>query len=1447
MSETVVTTQFPSGLAGSLRLLGSACCVLAGTMTATAIAQETDDLLRYSLQVTIDEPAREQLKAADADLAGGDRASAAARWRAVLDAPTSAGLIPSDEVFRAPRSFVTTLLKSQSSDVLEEYLRLSDPPAKAAFDRALAANDLAALWEVARRYPMTPAARQALEEIAARCFDSAEFGSCAAACRMRVFQELNPSTLARGTPQVLSWWVISQHRGGDPAAASQILAQFAADLPRDWLDRIQRELQLSPPGADPDAAVAESSLDEAADVRDVLPSGETLWTVPFPLADESWRQAGGVIRDFEPIAHPLLALKQPLSQRDLFLTSGAGDSVAVNQSGMVGWTFHSEGLLDRAQPADVARRLLGESVLQLPSVQGDRVYWVAESWIRPPGPTGLPLLPEAREAADGVQAPPPPFNLNGPRPLRTRHIVAVSLASGEAVWRSEPLWTDADGSHLPIVVLGPPVEHRGTLFWIEQVGDVVQLVAGDRDDGRRLWSVPLGQSGLPLEFDPRRLWMKSIVRINGDRALCAPGNGAVACVDLLTRSVQWVHRLPRQDWRNAGPPMASVPPMAPRMRLWAGWQEPVLERVGSVLLWTSPESDALTALDPGTGRLVWSRRRGEGLVVQPIADRILLLESRSVSLLNSADGAVLWTSDVPPLAGRGFVARGWIVLPLRSGGTIALRARDGLRQRAAGWNAEIAGDSSADPATSLRTLTWTPNGILIQDLFGVRLEKVAAAIAGTTPQTLATGADLTSSLAALRAARESSDGDDRAGRTLELARLLEVALEAADGSQRGSLASELRALADGEADPSLRIRRLTRSLQATRSVEGAVALLAGIGETGIDDAWAEPNGLPRRRVRADAFALATLIDVPAEPPFAQSLKPEAISAIETQLQTWNDQGRPELGRQLLLRLSETEWGAGRWLESLKESSSKFLEWSQEERLGTLLALARLQAPGSPLKASATAIARSLTPTADSEPGKWPTIDPRVSPRKWTSTIEFRPGWREIAGPTSLARMNVEPQIQGRRVQFSGQGEDRPWSLFKFPDRDSASKLPSRSLQGSQDLQRSWLVGPLAIIQMGTRLYGIQPLGDDGRRQARLVWPANDQSVDAWGQASTMNVNFLPRLADVAPGPHVAELDEFGRPLAQVGPVRAAYLGVREFNRLVIYDTATGRRRWDRDGLTPKAEVFGDDEACVIWTPDTGAVEVLRPLDGGLIRRETIAPGGRDIIAIRGRMVILREDAQEKGTQLSAIDFATGRPVWTQQIGATAAGFVAGDLAGVVEPGQVRLFNATTGELRATATCETPEGLDHAAAIVDEHALVVLGSGPPTVNQTRLPLVGTGGPRRPWANGFLHGFDPETLNLRWTLPIDESVFPLDQPVDVPIFVINDALPPADEIESPLGNDRLRIFDKRTGKLLYEGFREELGRAQYVVERNEAAKWIDVRASKAIVRLRYGVDPSEAEEK
>ena len=113
----------------------------------------------------------------------------------------------------------------------------------------------------------------------------------------------------------------------------------------------------------------------------------------------------------------------------------------------------------------------------------------------------------------------------------------------------------------------------------------------------------------------------------------------------------------------------------------------------------------------------------------------------------------------------------------------------------------------------------------------------------------------------------------------------------------------------------------------------------------------------------------------------------------------------------------------------------------------------------------------------------------------------------------------------------------------------------------------------------------------------------------------------------------------------------------------------------------------------------------------------------------------------------------------------------------------------------------------------------------------------GGRRRPYANGPVYGLDPRTLELKWTIPLDRSVFPLDQPRDLPLLVINDSVIAGGLNEQEIEDNRIRCFDKRTGQPLPELVGDLIGRSGLMIERSQAEGWIEIRTSKAIFRFDF----------
>ena len=75
------------------------------------------------------------------------------------------------------------------------------------------------------------------------------------------------------------------------------------------------------------------------------------------------------------------------------------------------------------------------------------------------------------------------------------------------------------------------------------------------------------------------------------------------------------------------------------------------------------------------------------------------------------------------------------------------------------------------------------------------------------------------------------------------------------------------------------------------------------------------------------------------------------------------------------------------------------------------------------------------------------------------------------------------------------------------------------------------------------------------------------------------------------------IDDFGRVLGRVGPVRPDYLCHQSNGKLVALDTQSGKRLWERRDLPPRCLTFGDESRVYLWHTAERALTALSAIDG----------------------------------------------------------------------------------------------------------------------------------------------------------------------------------------------------------------------------------------------------------
>ncbi len=126
------------------------------------------------------------------------------------------------------------------------------------------------------------------------------------------------------------------------------------------------------------------------------------------------------------------------------------------------------------------------------------------------------------------------------------------------------------------------------------------------------------------------------------------------------------------------------------------------------------------------------------------------------------------------------------------------------------------------------------------------------------------------------------------------------------------------------------------------------------------------------------------------------------------------------------------------------------------------------------------------------------------------------------------------------------------------------------------------------------------------------------------------------------------------------------------NKLYALNAETGDELWTHSGLPESASILGGaspavDRGIIVVPYTSGQLVALRADTGRLLWEESLASIRRtDVIStladIRGRPVIDRNRviAMSNGGQMVSIDLATGRRVWTRDVGGLQSPWVAGD-------------------------------------------------------------------------------------------------------------------------------------------------------------------------------------------
>ncbi len=137
---------------------------------------------------------------------------------------------------------------------------------------------------------------------------------------------------------------------------------------------------------------------------------------------------------------------------------------------------------------------------------------------------------------------------------------------------------------------------------------------------------------------------------------------------------------------------------------------------------------------------------------------------------------------------------------------------------------------------------------------------------------------------------------------------------------------------------------------------------------------------------------------------------------------------------------------------------------------------------------------------------WSTTAPEALPdTESSSNAQFFQLPIEILPGSLCDRLDVALDHEAETLRFQGSGQTTYWDL----------KLPTENarLRNYLPLHRAWGIGPLAIVQVGTDLFGVAPLDEGGEPVPTLLWHVDllvsPSSSSPSGSGNDVDVRVLP--------------------------------------------------------------------------------------------------------------------------------------------------------------------------------------------------------------------------------------------------------------------------------------------------------------------------------------------------
>ncbi|MBI5852600.1 MAG: PQQ-binding-like beta-propeller repeat protein [Planctomycetes bacterium] len=615
-------------------------------------------------------PAGENPTTAASETAQSTGSSAHDPWRDAGESSTQSVFSADDRLYRPVQRLCHELLAAMPPEAVAWYRAQYAVHADRELDAARRARDVAALELVHDRWFLTRAANQALRTAGDLLMDQGRMRAAYQAYRrlLDVHQES-----ARRDAGLDDLWLRTRAMLclallGERSSAGAVIDELREHHAMDSL-RIQGELVPVAGLAESDAfrAVGVAHAAETARTRATafrspnerpVPLFEHRFTDPAPYRPGKGQDDQGQVvfigNDNEsPSATPRYGDFQP-GTHACFLPGGAPDSATL------AFFDHFRVTLVEASSGKLLASTTLDATVPGPAPGTPRVRIPAYDWN------------VLRVGADAERI----YSVTGPSGRRLAGMKSVLRTTLEARRRSdlEPVWsTEASQELRDVTFLAAPTVEGSKLFVPAMHAGTYWLLALNANDGSILFRTPLHREGTELAKPPT-----VPVVVDAGSAYVLTNAGALASVDVLSGSIEWIRRYERSD--PIRPPRRR--PVADTQRQVAfggqyfrelpldGFAPSDLVVEGGLVVIAPSDGEELICVDGATGEPRWMcERRDMQYVIGAELGLLFLGGEDSVTAIGLASGVRLWRSSLPAFEGstrwrgRGLVRDGRLLVP----------------------------------------------------------------------------------------------------------------------------------------------------------------------------------------------------------------------------------------------------------------------------------------------------------------------------------------------------------------------------------------------------------------------------------------------------------------------------------------------------------------------------------------------------------------------------------------------------------------------------------------------------------------------------------------------------------------------------------------------------------------------------------------------------------------